>query len=124
MNPNAIVFFLICALGAPIFGGNWTVGLFVGLVMSFIAGFLNDVDWRWTYDVLDWSINSTHKVEGIDSIEKVLIRIDEDEPKNGKGLNYDGSEEIILTHDHENTAKYFKTIVDKLLEKDLKFKLP
>jgi len=83
-----------------------------------------DVDWYWTYDVMDWSIHSGEPQQGVDSIEKVLARMDEDDPENGKGLTSGDSAEIILLHDHEETSQYFKRIVDSLLAKRLSFQLP
>jgi len=83
-----------------------------------------DVDWYWTYDVMDWSIHSNEPRQGIDSIEKVLARMDEDEPENWKGLNSGDSAEIILLHDHEDTSMYFKRIIDHLLGKGFSFQLP
>jgi peptidoglycan/xylan/chitin deacetylase (PgdA/CDA1 family) len=83
-----------------------------------------DIDWYWTYDVMDWSIHSKVPQEGIDSIEKVLARMDEDDPENGKGLNSGNSAEIVLMHDHEETSPYFRRIVDGLLKKGFSFELP
>lgn len=103
---------------------GYTQPKFLGITYKYFInkGFLNDVDWQWTYDVLEWSINSSHKEHGIDSIEKVFARMDDNMPEAGCGLNYQASEEIILTHDHNNTNKYFKQIITKLLDKGIKFK--
>lgn len=90
----------------------------------FRAGLHVDNDWYWTYDILDWSIYSDHPFEGIDSIEKVLARMDEDDPENGKGLNRPESSEIILTHDHQPTTQHFQAIINRLLEKGIQFISP
>ena len=87
-------------------------------------GMDRDIDWYWTYDVMDWSINSKEPQLGIDSIEKVLARMDEDDPRNGMGLHSGSSVEIILIHDHEDTSRYFMRIIDHLLDKGLSFELP
>ena len=86
------------------------------------AGLLEDVDWHWTYDVMEWNIGQPNAMFGIDSIEKVYARMEEDVPEGCRGLNYEGSEEIMLLHDHENTTKYFKQIIERLLEKGVVFK--
>jgi len=88
------------------------------------AGLLNDVDWYWTYDVLEWTIFTKEHVFGIDSLEKVYQRIDEDVPEGCRGLNYPNSEDIILIHDHPETARMFKPIIERLLAKGIIFKLP
>jgi len=85
---------------------------------------LNDVDWYWTYDVLEWTIFTKEHVFGIDSLEKVYQRIDEDVPEGCRGLNYPNSEDIILIHDHPETARMFKPIIERLLAKGIIFKLP
>ena len=73
---------------------------------------------------MDWSINSPEPRFGVDSIDKVLERMDEDDPEGGKGLNSGGSTEIVLVHDHTETAVYFERIIERLIEKGLSFELP
>lgn len=88
------------------------------------AGLLDDVDWYWTYDCKEWAIFSEEHSYGIDSLEKVLERMDEDVPEGCRGLNYPDSEEIILTHDHPESTHIFKPIIERLLAKGMIFKLP
>lgn len=88
------------------------------------AGMLDDIDWLWTYDVVEWSIYSDWHLYDIDSFEKVLARMDEDVPEGGRGLNDAASEEIILTHDHLTSTQIFYPIIKRLLEKELIFRLP
>jgi len=88
------------------------------------AGYLDDVDCYWTYDSLDWSPYSDHPDHDIDSPEKVLARIDEDVPAGGRGINYTGSSDIVLVHDHVTPDNLFQQIIDKLLTKNVRFKLP
>jgi peptidoglycan-N-acetylglucosamine deacetylase len=83
-----------------------------------------DIDWYWTYDVMDWSINAAEPQSGIDSIDMVLARMDENDPERGKGLNSGNSVEIVLLHDHEDTSTHFKRILERLTEKELSFELP
>ena len=88
------------------------------------AGLLDDVDWYWTYDVMEWSAYADEHKFGIDSLEAILARMDEDEPEGGRGLNDPRSEEIILTHDHVKNTAFFAEIIDGLLAKGLDFRLP
>ena len=86
------------------------------------AGLLNDIDVYWTYDVMEWAIKE--KAFGIDSLRKVFERMDENYPEQGRGLNFAGSNEIILIHDHFETTKIFIPIIKKLITKGIKFDLP
>lgn len=88
------------------------------------AGMHRTRDWYWTYDSHDWCANSDHPVHGIDSTEKVLARIDEDLPFDGRGINYPDSADIVLVHDHVTPDDLFQQIIKKLLTKDVIFKLP
>ena len=88
------------------------------------AGLLDDVDWHWTYDVMEYAIFEKEHPFGIDTIKKVFDRMDENVPEGCRGLNYRGSDEIILVHDHANSAKLFMPIIERLLSKGLSFRLP
>ncbi len=85
---------------------------------------MDDIDWYWTYDCMDWSVFSDEPIFGIDSLEAILARMDEDVPDGGRGLQYPGSSEIVLTHDHETSTHIFEPIIRRLLEKGLHFQLP
>lgn len=87
-------------------------------------GLDKDIDWYWTYDSMDWSLNLPEPSFGIDSVEKVLARMDDDDPEGGRGLSSGTSLEIVLVHDHEQTSKFFPRIIERLLEKGLSFELP
>ena len=88
------------------------------------AGLLDDLDWYWTYDVVEWSVYAEQPLYEIDSLAKVFARMDEDVPEGGRGLNSAGSEEIILTHDHHESTEIFFPIIKRLVDKGLVFKLP
>jgi peptidoglycan-N-acetylglucosamine deacetylase len=89
-----------------------------------VLGLRDDADWSWTYDCVEWSIFVDEHVDGIDTIEKVLLRMDRDEPEKGFGLNSHPSAEIVLTHDHPETAPDFPIVINALLAKGLEFTLP
>ncbi|MFX0100014.1 MAG: polysaccharide deacetylase family protein [Candidatus Hodarchaeota archaeon] len=71
----------------------------------------------WTYDAMDWKIRGN-------SLEKVLALMDEDDPVNCLGLNHAGSADIIVMHDFNRTKDWFVPMIEKFLEKGLKFVLP
>ena len=85
------------------------------------AGLADDRDWYWTYDVMDWSVHASEPVFGIDSMDRVYDRMDEDLPEEGRGLHFAGSAEIVLVHDHDETADDFGPIVDRLIGLGLEF---
>jgi peptidoglycan/xylan/chitin deacetylase (PgdA/CDA1 family) len=85
-------------------------------------GWLDDVDWLWTYDCMEWSIHNPQPQHGITSLEAVFARMEETVPDGLRGLNTPGSEEIILVHDHPETTPYFTSIIQRLLDKGIVFK--
>ena len=87
-------------------------------------GFLQDADWYWTFDTLDWSVFSDEPMYGITSLEAVYARIAEDLPEEARGLHFPNSEDIVLIHDHEISTDIFYPIVERLVETGLNFKLP
>lgn len=88
------------------------------------AGLLEEVDWFWTYDTHDWCPYNENPSHGIDSVEKVLDRLDDDVPEDTRGINYAGSADIVLIHDHVTPDHIFQQIVDKLISKGVTFALP
>jgi len=83
------------------------------------AKLAEDADVVWTYDTHDWRLY--HR---LDRLEDILNRMDENAPEGCKGLNFPGSSEIIIMHDHAASMEYFKRIINRLLEKKIKFMLP
>lgn len=83
-----------------------------------------DIDWYWTYDIMDWELSLQVNQYGFDSIEKIFNKMDENDPDNWNGLNYILSEDIILTHDQISTTKVFQPIIDRLISKNIEFRLP
>lgn len=88
------------------------------------GGFLDDVDWYWTYDVAEWSTFHEPHAYGIETAEDVFTRMEEVVPEGGRGLDTPGSAEIILTHDHVETTELFFAVIDRMLEKGIAFHLP
>lgn len=79
----------------------------------------NDADVVWTYDTHDWRL-----YQGRDTLQDIFNRMNENEPEGCRGLNFSGSNEIIIMHDHANRFELFKQIIEKLLEKGIKFEMP
>jgi peptidoglycan/xylan/chitin deacetylase (PgdA/CDA1 family) len=86
------------------------------------AGLPDDVDVYLTFDTMDWAVMNSKF--GISGLEDILRRMDEDIPEEGRGLNFAGSNEIILIHDLSETSHVFEPIIEKLLDKGLKFESP
>lgn len=82
------------------------------------------VDVDCTYDTMDWATTEKTPPYGIKGLKEVLARMDEDVPEGCRGLNYSGSNEIILMHDFEETKGIFIPMIEKLITKNLKFELP
>jgi peptidoglycan/xylan/chitin deacetylase (PgdA/CDA1 family) len=85
------------------------------------AGLGDELDWCMTYDTKDWALNHLDPVPGFENIDKVMARMEENVPEDGRGLNSPGSAEIVLMHDQERTEAYFYRILTRLLEKGLRF---
>jgi len=47
--------------------------------------------------------------------------MDEDVPEGMRGLNFKGSSDIIMMHDHANINGFFVPMIEKLLKKGIKF---
>lgn len=82
------------------------------------------IDVDCTYDTMDWATIEKKPIYEIKGLKEVLARMDENVPEGGRGLNHPRSNEIIMMHDFEQTAKMFVPMIEKLLAKGLKFKLP
>lgn len=99
------------------------------------AGLLDDVDWHWTFDLMEYetfrarSIFHPRSLFGIRTLSHVLDRIEQTRPWDARGdlprqprwLNEPTSDEIVLIHDHQQTTAMFPKIIDYLLEKPLRF---
>jgi len=75
------------------------------------------VDVYWTFDIEEWKLRKSREESDIRSLNDVMDRID-------KNMTGGESNEIILMHDHAETSAMFKKIIEKLMSKGFKFKLP
>lgn len=82
---------------------------------------LDDYDVRCTFDQMEYWYGQKNAPHGLDKAENILARIDENAPEEGLALNDLSTTDIILIHDHENTTKLFYQILERYLEKGIKF---
>ncbi len=85
------------------------------------TGLFDDVDWRWTFDAIEYAIFEETHYRGVDSLEKVFARMQTDFPEEERTLNDPHTDEIILIHDHPQSTALFTPILDALLAKGLSF---
>lgn len=78
-----------------------------------------DVD--CTYDSYDWTVSDKSYEHGIRSLNDVLKRMDENNPEGMRGLNFVGSSDIIMMHDHDSIKDFFIPMINKLIQKNVKF---
>lgn len=76
-----------------------------------------------TYDSFDWVLQEEKPHAGYHDLASLLGRMDEHVPEDGRGLNHEGSNEIIMMHAFIPLDE-FKALVEKLLDKGLVFRLP
>lgn len=87
-------------------------------------GHHKDIDVYPTYDTVDYGPIEKNPSFGVKGLKEILARMEEDVPEGCRGLNYAGSNEIIMMHDFEETKEMFIPIIEKMIKKGLRFKLP
>jgi peptidoglycan/xylan/chitin deacetylase (PgdA/CDA1 family) len=85
------------------------------------AGLNKCVDVGCTYDSYDWTVSDKSYEHGIKTLKDLLARMDENVPEGMRGLNFKGSADIIMMHDHANIKEFFVPMIEKLLKKGIKF---
>ena len=93
------------------------------------AGLLRDIDIYWTYYSFDCEVaayrkDGTENPYGYRNIYSLKKRMDEDFPVEGRGLNFRGSNDIILMHDYPGIEDLFAPLINVLLAKGIYFKRP
>ncbi len=85
-----------------------------------------DTDCDCTYDSFDWGplLPDTRYCLGYNTLEKILARTDEEVPEDGRGLNDQRSDEIIMIHDLAGIEHVFEPLMERLLGKPMRFALP
>jgi len=90
-------------------------------------GFLNDVDWYWTFNCVEFAIYAAKKppsLYNITGLEDIYAKINKWLSEKTVRQNCPISEEIILIHDHENSTELFFSIIEHMKEKGIQFTLP
>lgn len=87
-------------------------------------GFHEDLDVVCTYDSMDWTVADGSYMFDIKNIQDLFNRMDEDIPEGRRGLNFRQSNDIILLHDDPTIKDMFEPLINRFLEKGIKFKLP
>jgi len=92
------------------------------------AKLFEDIDWSWSFDIMEWALLEDKPTQGIKNLQKVFARLDQKRPRDCRGfLGFEKrwlaspSGELILLHDHEETTPHFNAIIDKLRTLPLQF---
>ena len=109
---------------------DYTQPVWNNINYSFVkkAKLFEDLDWHWTFDIMEWATIEYRPTFGIKNLHKVNQRLHSSNPKDCRGklgnenrwLN-SKNDEIILLHDHEETTPIFNSIIDALAELPLDF---
>lgn len=83
-----------------------------------------DIDVGCTYDTMDWTVADGSHMFGVKTLQDMFDRMDEDKPFEGRPLNYEKTNDIIMMHDDERIKDMFQLIIKRLIEKGIKFELP
>lgn len=88
----------------------------------------NDIDWPWTFDVMEWSVSLSKPMMNLSSVDHVMRRMEEANPLDCRGnwnephwLGDSFSSEIILIHDHIESAAFFRPLIKKMLSLGIEF---
>ena len=87
-------------------------------------GFHEDLDVVCTYDSMDWTVADGSHMFGIRDLQDLFDRMDENVPEGRRGLNFEGSNDIIMMHDDSRIKDLFKPLIERFLNKGITFELP
>lgn len=79
------------------------------------------VDWLWTYDAMEWCVYQENPPYGVRTLDDVLEMMELDLPDRWMGLNYPGSADLIVIHDHPQTNEMFGPIIKAFVDMGIKF---
>lgn len=83
----------------------------------------NDADTWWTFDPMEWVLVSKKVRDGIDSLEKVLQRIDV-HFTNAAEQSIQSRADIIVVHDFDATADTFIPMLERMNLNGVRFEAP
>jgi peptidoglycan/xylan/chitin deacetylase (PgdA/CDA1 family) len=78
----------------------------------------DDIDWLWSYDIQEWAIHYNDPRYQLTE-EQVRHNL----YKYLKTFDYQ-KDQVILTHDHEDTSALFPVLIDTFIEAGVEFRLP
>lgn len=88
------------------------------------TGLDRDIDTLWTFDFAEYRIRPDSGF----SMEDVIKRVHDRDPVSGAMLLEDGTNHIILMHDHEETLAmvpdYYKIMLEHIMENGVSFSVP
>ncbi len=80
-----------------------------------------DIDWAWTFDVMEWAMDMDKPLQGLSNLDKVFKRLATKNPRDCRGFLMgenrwlsSTSDEVLLLHDHEATNQEFSAIIEYL----------
>ncbi len=92
------------------------------------AKLYDDIDWSWTFDIMEWAMQENKPSLGLKNLDKIFARLKKKKPRDCRGfLGFEkrwlasDSAEVILLHDHEGTSVHFESIIRALTELPLQF---
>lgn len=76
----------------------------------------DDLSWFWTFDLEDWTLQSSDSRDAATALQKVLSRLDDQLPSRfGHGLD------IFVGHDHAHTIGQWEAMILRLLDLECEF---
>lgn len=91
-------------------------------------GLFTDIDWSWSFDVMEWALLEKKPTLRLNTEEKILQRLKKERPKDCRGfLGFEkrwlasDADELLLLHDHEPTSDFFPTIIEALEKLSIQF---
>jgi len=90
-------------------------------------GLFKEVDWHWTFDVMEWAVFEEKPTFGLKNLQKIKERLHTKNPPDCRGEIVENhwmesdSPEIILLHDQLETDAIFKKIIEELTTLTLDF---
>lgn len=96
---------------------------FEGIDLKYVddKNMLADIDVRCTFDQAEYWLHNENAPWGLSDESAILARIEEDFHYEGRSLNREDTVDIILVHDHEKTTELFFKIVERYIEKGIRF---
>ncbi|HEX3043407.1 MAG TPA: polysaccharide deacetylase family protein [Bacillota bacterium] len=82
---------------------------------------LDAIDVRCTFDQMEYWLGAANAPRGLNKVEAILARIDEECSEESRTFHDPETTEIILIHDHEKTTGLFYQIINRYLEKGIRF---